>query len=174
MFRLGARIPQFPISRAVRFNSSESSARNNNQYIMSALKDKSNQQKSSLKQLDALNFKSPTQKRQSSLRKEEFQSFLNKNDLKAKPKDVAAQLRITGPKAGKMVKVINNDIDAAFRALRGIVNANNIRGDKAAQRFYIKPGKRRELKTINKNKRVFMQGFRRMMEVVKDASRRGY
>lgn len=174
MFRLGARIPQFPISQGVRFNSSKSSSRINNQYIMSALKDKSNTQKSTLKQLDALNFKRPTQKRPTSLRKEEFQSFLSQNELKAKPKDVAAQLRITGPRAGRMVRVINNDVDSAFRTLRGIVTANNIKGDKADQRFYIKPGKKQELKTINKNKRVFMQGFRRMMEVVKDASRRGY
>ncbi|ONH68890.1 hypothetical protein BON22_1607 [Cyberlindnera fabianii] len=90
------------------------------------------------------------------------------------PKEVAKNIPITGPIAGRMVKVDNGDVDRAFRHLKNVVNANNIRFDKQQQRFYKKPGKALEEKRIRRKKRMFDEGIRRLMNIVKDAKRRGY
>lgn len=156
----------------LRFNSTASSE---SQVILNALQ-RSNRRNPE-KKLDTSSLyiiNESSQRNPQVSKSEEIREFVSKQEVKINPKDVAAQLRITGPRAGKIVKVINHDIDGAFRALRSVVNSNNIKGDQIDQRFYLKPGKARELKTIRKNKREFMKGFKRLMEVVKDASRRGY
>lgn len=83
-------------------------------------------------------------------------------------------LKRTGPIAGRVVSVHKNDLNTAFKRLRGVISANNIKGEKMAQRFYKKPGKVLEEKQIRRKKRVFNEGVRRLMEVVKEAKRRGY
>ncbi|KAH3666687.1 hypothetical protein WICMUC_005504 [Wickerhamomyces mucosus] len=90
------------------------------------------------------------------------------------PKDIAQQLKRTGPIAGRTVNVVNYDLNAAFKRLRQLVNSNNIRGEKMAQRFYKKPGKILEEKRIRRKKRIFNEGVRRLMGVVNEAKRRGY
>lgn len=91
-----------------------------------------------------------------------------------KPKDDALSSRLTGVVAGRTVNVFNNDTSNAFRQLNAIMFANNIAQDKRAQRFYMKPGKVAEMKRSQKHRRDFMKGFKRLIEIVKDAKRKGY
>jgi len=178
MFNLGSRIRPVSLMRqSVRFNSTNPSDPQS-LYLLDALRSSNKlnpQKKLNTNPLDILSSKSnDTTAKNTRSTKNDFKLFLSENELKAKPKDVANQLRITGPRAGKIIKVVNNDINGAFNALNGVVRSNNIRQDKRAQQFYIKPGKQRELKAIQRNKREFMKGFKRLMNIVKDASRKGY
>ncbi|KAH3672148.1 hypothetical protein WICPIJ_010117 [Wickerhamomyces pijperi] len=90
------------------------------------------------------------------------------------PRVKGLELPLTGPIAGRMVKIHNFDLNTAFKKLRGVISANNIKGEKMAQRFYKKPGKVLEEKQIRRKKRVFNEGVRRLMQVVVEAKRRGY
>ncbi|CCH47127.1 37S ribosomal protein MRP21, mitochondrial [Wickerhamomyces ciferrii] len=182
MFRLGCRsIQSTSVLSSIRFNSTAAPTNPKSKYLLDALKKVSKSQNSiqdeSRKTFDVLSLRTDSKEnplnRDQKLSKERFE-FLSRTDLKAKPKDVAKQLRITNPTAGKIYNVVNNDINGAFRALQSNLNANKVKQDKINQRFHIKPGKAREAKTIRRNKVVFMNGFRRLMNVVRDAKRRGY
>ena len=89
-------------------------------------------------------------------------------------REEAASLKNYSIKTGRTVDVNNGDTATAFRLLNSIVNANNIPGDKRSQRFYIKPGKKAEMKRSQRHRREFMKGFKRLMDIVKDAKRKGY
>lgn len=90
------------------------------------------------------------------------------------PRDDALSSRLTGVSAGRTVDVFNNDTSSAFRQLNSIMFANKIPQDSRNQRFYMKPGKVAELKRSQKHRRDFMKGFKRLIEIVKDAKRKGY
>lgn len=90
------------------------------------------------------------------------------------PRDDALSSRLTGVTAGRTVDVYNNDSASAFRQLNSIMFANKIPQDSRNQRFYMKPGKVAELKRSQKHRRDFMKGFKRLIEIVKDAKRKGY
>ncbi|QLQ79090.1 hypothetical protein HG537_0B04380 [Torulaspora globosa] len=90
------------------------------------------------------------------------------------PRDDALSSRLTGVSAGRTVDVFNNDTANAFRQLNSIMFANKIPQDSRNQRFYMKPGKVAELKRSQKHRREFMKGFKRLIEIVKDAKRKGY
>ncbi|QLL31577.1 hypothetical protein HG536_0B04410 [Torulaspora globosa] len=90
------------------------------------------------------------------------------------PRDDALSSRLTGVAAGRTVDVFNNDTASAFRQLNSIMFANRIPQDSRNQRFYMKPGKVAELKRSQKHRRDFMKGFKRLIEIVKDAKRKGY
>ncbi|AQZ14827.1 MRP21 (YBL090W) [Zygosaccharomyces parabailii] len=90
------------------------------------------------------------------------------------PKDDALSSRLTGVVAGRTVDVYNNDTAAACRQLNSLMFANKIPQDKRAQRFYMKPGKVAENKRSQRHRKDFMKGFKRLIEVVKDAKRKGY
>jgi small subunit ribosomal protein MRP21 len=104
----------------------------------------------------------------------ESKRLLNATDMKMNPKDVAKHIPITGPIAGRMVAVNPGNIDGAFRNLKFLVNSNNVKTDKNAQRFYKKPGKVLEEKAIRRKKKLFDAGVRRLIDIVKEAKRRGY
>lgn len=89
-------------------------------------------------------------------------------------KQYAKMIPITGPISGRMTRVTGGNIDGAFRSLRYIVSSNSIRTDKNAQRFYKKPGKVAEEKTMRRKRKMFDAGIRRLIDIVKDAKRRGY
>lgn len=89
-------------------------------------------------------------------------------------KATAESLKLTGPLAGCVVSVHKGDINRAYRQLKGVVNANNIRGEAMMQRFHMKPGKVLEMKRIKRKKKTFDEGIRRLMDLVKEAKRRGY
>lgn len=89
-------------------------------------------------------------------------------------KSTAERLKVTGPLAGRIVTVRNGDINTAYRNIKFIINSNNIRGESMAQRFHMKPGKKLELKRIRRKKKMFNEGIRRLMDLVKEAKRRGY
>lgn len=174
MLRLGSRLNIGSVSfirQGFRFNHT---ANDQQQQVLKALKSKNRLNPDKKLNTTPYNLVNSTVPSAEAQPKAEFKSFVEASELRANPKDVANQLRVTGPRAGRIVKIINHDVDGAFRALQSVVRTNNIRGDLNDQRFYLKPGKARELKSIRKNKKEFMKSFRRMMQVVKDASRRGY
>lgn len=90
------------------------------------------------------------------------------------PKDDALSSRLTGVIAGRTVDVFNNDTSNAFRQLNSIMFSNKIPQDSRNQRFYMKPGKVAELKKSQRHRRDFMKGFKRLIDIVKDAKRKGY
>lgn len=79
-----------------------------------------------------------------------------------------------GPLAGRTVDVINGDTNTAFRRLDAILTSNGVWKDRRDQRFHMKPGKKKELKRSQHHRKKFMKGFKRLMDVVKDANRKGY
>ncbi|SCU97638.1 LADA_0H07316g1_1 [Lachancea dasiensis] len=92
----------------------------------------------------------------------------------ASPKEDALTSRLTGVRAGRTVDVYNGDTAGAFRQLNSVVFANRIAQDKRNQRFHVKRGKAKEMRASQKHRREFMKGFKRLIEVVKDAKRKGY
>ena len=99
---------------------------------------------------------------------------LSASDARGSPKAYARTVAIKGPIAGRIVSVPQGNIDSAFRSLKYLVNSNNIRLDKNAQRFYKKPSKVLEEKRMRRKNKLFDQGIRRLVDIVKDAKRRGY
>ncbi|GCE97172.1 hypothetical protein ZYGM_004235 [Zygosaccharomyces mellis] len=90
------------------------------------------------------------------------------------PKDDALSSRLTGVAAGRTVDVYNNDTASACRQLNSVMFANRIPQMKKAQRFYLKPGKVAEIKRSQRHRKDFMKGFKRLIEIIKDAKRKGY
>lgn len=90
------------------------------------------------------------------------------------PREDAVNSRLTGIQAGRTVDVFSGNTLAAFQRLDSIVRSNGIARDKRQQRFYLKPGKAREMRRSQKHRRDFMKSFKHMIEVVKDAKRKGY
>ncbi|XDT25940.1 Ribosomal protein S21 [Nakaseomyces glabratus] len=81
---------------------------------------------------------------------------------------------IRGVQAGRTVGVINGDTATAVRRLTTKLIANGVPMDKRKQRFHMKPGKAAELKRSQRHRRDFKKGFKRLIEIVKDARRKGY
>ncbi|SCV01491.1 LANO_0F12024g1_1 [Lachancea nothofagi CBS 11611] len=92
----------------------------------------------------------------------------------ASPKEDALTSRLTGVRAGRTVDVYNGDTAGAFRQLNSVVFANRIAHDKRNQRYHVKRGKAKEMRSSQRHRREFMKGFKRLIEVVKDAKRKGY
>ena len=76
--------------------------------------------------------------------------------------------------SGQSIIVNKNNPAESFKRLNRIMFENNIPGDKRSQRFYMKPGKVAELKRSQRHRKEFMMGFKRLIEIVKDAKRKGY
>lgn len=96
------------------------------------------------------------------------------SNYQLQPRENAMATRLTGVTAGRTIDVYNGDTSAAFRQLNSMVAANSIAQDRRSQRFYMKPGKVAEMKKSLRHRREFMMGFQRLMELVKDAKRKGY
>ncbi|QEU62818.1 Mrp21 [Kluyveromyces lactis] len=90
------------------------------------------------------------------------------------PREDALSSKLTGIQAGRTIDVFSGNTMAAFQRLGSIVRSNSIQKDKRAQRFYLKPGKARELRKSQKHRKEFMKSFKNLIEVVKDAKRKGY
>ncbi|CAI1801663.1 hypothetical protein SEUBUCD646_0B00360 [Saccharomyces eubayanus] len=82
-----------------------------------------------------------------------------------------AQMRFN---SGKSIIVNKNNPAESFKRLNRVMFENNIPGDKKSQRFYMKPGKVAELKKSQRHRKEFMMGFKRLIDIVKDAKRKGY
>ncbi|CAI4054746.1 hypothetical protein SKDZ_02G0190 [Saccharomyces kudriavzevii ZP591] len=82
-----------------------------------------------------------------------------------------AQMRFN---SGKSIIMNKNNPAESFKRLNRIMFENNIPGDKRSQRFYMKPGKVAEMKRSQRHRKEFMMGFKRLIEIVKDAKRKGY
>ncbi len=90
------------------------------------------------------------------------------------PREAALHSKLTGIQAGRTVDVFTGNTAAAFQRLGAVVRANGIMRDKRSQRFYLKPGKAREMRRSRKHRKEFMKSFKHLIEVVKDAKRKGY
>lgn len=104
-------------------------------------------------------------------------SEINQDHASILPEQIreeAASLKNFNIKTGRTVDVNNSDTNSACRRLGSIVFANQIAIDRRNQRFHMKPGKRAELKRSQRHRRDFMKGFKRLIDVVKDAKRKGY
>ncbi|KAF5100681.1 hypothetical protein DV451_002444 [Geotrichum candidum] len=81
----------------------------------------------------------------------------------------------TGVKAGRSVPVTGAlDLNRALRNLNSMNNTNRVRQTAMAQTKYEKPGKRKQRLRIQRSKRRFDMGIRRLFEMVADARRKGY
>ncbi|KAF5102639.1 hypothetical protein D0Z03_000384 [Geotrichum reessii] len=81
----------------------------------------------------------------------------------------------TGVKAGRSVVVSGSlDLNRALRNLNNINSTNRVRQTAMAQTKYEKPGKRKQRLRIQRSKRRFDMGIRRLFEMVADARRKGY
>lgn len=95
-------------------------------------------------------------------------------NLMLSPKEDSLGSKLTGITAGRSVSVFNGNTMLAFQRLNSIIRSNQISRDKRNQRFYLKPGKAKEMRRSQKHRREFMKGFKRLIDVVKDAKRKGY
>ncbi|CCF60555.1 hypothetical protein KAFR_0K02010 [Kazachstania africana CBS 2517] len=110
--------------------------------------------------------------RYSSLEKETKKNdFSNMNE---QIRERVSSFRNFGVKTGRTVEVFNSDTATACRRLNTIMNGNQIAQDRRKQRFYMKPGKKAELKRAERHRRDFMKGFKQLIDIVKDAKRKGY
>lgn len=90
------------------------------------------------------------------------------------PREDAMSSKLTGVQAGRTIDVFSGNTMAAFQRLGSVVRSNSIFKDKRAQRFHLKPGKARELRKSLKHRKEFMKSFKNLIDVVKDAKRKGY
>ncbi|ODV93181.1 hypothetical protein PACTADRAFT_51800 [Pachysolen tannophilus NRRL Y-2460] len=95
-------------------------------------------------------------------------------DLKNSPKMIASETPITGVLAGRTVDVRSGNVSGALASLNRLLKINNIQKTLIKQRFYMKPGKVQAQIRVDSRKRRFDKGFRRLLNVVKEAKRRGY
>ena len=96
------------------------------------------------------------------------------NILPEQIREDASSLKNFTIKTGRTVDVNNFDTNTACRRLNTIVFSNQIAIERRKQKFYMKPGKRAELKRSQRHRKDFMKGFKRLMEIVKDAKRKGF
>lgn len=96
------------------------------------------------------------------------------NILPEQIREEAASLMNYSTRSGRTITVNNGDTATACRRLGTLVFANQIAIDRRKQRFHMKPGKKAEQKRSMRHRKDFMKGFKRLMEVVKDAKRKGY
>lgn len=107
------------------------------------------------------------------LRNVGIQSMLG-GEFQADPREMANKLKYTGPTAGRLVRVTHNNIAAAQRQLNTLVNVNKIKSTYYDQRFHIKPCKVKLAKRIANSKKHFNQEFKKLMNNIWAAKRRGY
>ncbi|CCE65200.1 hypothetical protein TPHA_0K00660 [Tetrapisispora phaffii CBS 4417] len=99
---------------------------------------------------------------------------LLKSSFQLQPKDDALSARMVGVQAGRTVDIFNGNTQNGLRQLSSLVYTNNIPQDRKDQMFYKKPGKVAERKRSLRHRKEFKKGFQRLIEIVKDAKRKGY
>ncbi|AAS54207.2 AGL284Cp [Eremothecium gossypii ATCC 10895] len=90
------------------------------------------------------------------------------------PREDAFRSRLTGVRAGRTVSVFNGNTSQALQRQNMLLRSARIAQDRREQRFYLKPGKVKEQQRSRKHRREFMRAFKGLIEVVKDAKRKGY
>ncbi|CCD22304.1 mitochondrial 37S ribosomal protein bS21m NDAI_0A01460 [Naumovozyma dairenensis CBS 421] len=96
------------------------------------------------------------------------------NLMRLNPREAAMGSKLIDTYAGRVIDVRNGNTIAGMRSLNSLIFSNEINKDRRKQQFYMKPGKAAELKKSLRHRKVFMLAFKRMMDVVKDAKRKGY
>lgn len=90
------------------------------------------------------------------------------------PKDVARNINIMGPAAGRSVDVRSQNVSAAIKKCFLNLKQNNFRQQLMDQKRYIRPAKFRKEKKRRWWRRHFALKFSDLMEQIVDAKRRGY
>jgi small subunit ribosomal protein MRP21 len=90
------------------------------------------------------------------------------------PRDVAKNIRIQGPMAGRVVDVNYGNLNRALVNMRHVISQNKIRPLQKLQSRYVRPAKLRKQMKREWWRRKFSAGFKDLMSQVTDARRRGY
>lgn len=90
------------------------------------------------------------------------------------PRDVAKNIRVNGPLAGRTVDTSAGGVSYAVGGINSIIRNNKIRYLQRIQSRYIPPGKYKNQLKREWWRRRFFQGFKGLMAQVNDARRRGY
>lgn len=99
---------------------------------------------------------------------------VSSEDLQLREEALDSTATVRGVQAGRTVVVHNGDTSTALRRLTRKLVSNGVPMDRRNQRFHMKPGKVAELKRSQRHRRDFKKGFKRLIEIVKDAKRKGY
>lgn len=99
---------------------------------------------------------------------------INSEDLQLREEALDSTATVRGVQAGRTVVVHNGDTNTALRRLTRKLVSNGVPMDRRNQRFHMKPGKVAEMKRSQRHRRDFKKGFKRLIEIVKDAKRKGY
>lgn len=70
--------------------------------------------------------------------------------------------------------VIDGNIGQALKQLNNLVRSNNVAQERRKQRFYLRPSKAKAELRMERNKRRFGKGFKRLLQIVNEAKRKGY
>ena len=90
------------------------------------------------------------------------------------PKDTANLINVQLPMAGRCTEVRKNNLGEAIQKLNRIGGENKIRYLKKQQARFTRPAKLAKQKRREWWRRRFSDGFKELMDQVRDAKRRGY
>ncbi|ODV65333.1 hypothetical protein HYPBUDRAFT_154114 [Hyphopichia burtonii NRRL Y-1933] len=90
------------------------------------------------------------------------------------PREVAKDIRLRGPLAGRAVNVVGNNVLRASSQLKSLIRDNKIRQLHRSQLRFTTPAKFRKQKKREWWRTRFAEGFKDIMTQVQDARRRGY
>lgn len=86
-----------------------------------------------------------------------------------------AALMSAGKGAALSVNVKDADsLPIAIKRLDGMIRRNSIIGDLRAQEFHIRKGKKKRMIRAKRHRKLFKEGFKYLLNMVKDAKRKGY
>lgn len=95
-------------------------------------------------------------------------------DVIPHPRDVARNIKIQGPSAGRVADVNNGQLTRAIAQINRTVKANKIRYLQKIQARHIPRGKLKKQKKREWWRKKFSEGYKDLMAQVANARRRGY
>lgn len=95
-------------------------------------------------------------------------------DVTPHPRDVAKNIKIQGPMAGRVIDVHYGQVTKAVFGMNRIISQNKIRYLQKIQSRHIPKAKLKKQQRREWWRRKFSEGFKDLMAQVNDARRRGY
>ncbi|OLL21945.1 37S ribosomal protein mrp21, mitochondrial [Neolecta irregularis DAH-3] len=78
-----------------------------------------------------------------------------------------------GPYAGRSVAIDRGDLSFAFRKLHHILKNNNVRQQFRRQKYYEKPSVKAKRLRSERHRKMFKEGVKRLVNIVRDMKRKG-
>ncbi|EGV65248.1 hypothetical protein PSN45_002607 [Yamadazyma tenuis] len=103
-----------------------------------------------------------------------YDSFGLTDASQVHPRDIAKNIRITGPSAGKTLDINNGALWRGLGAMNSILKNNKVKYLVKIQKRHIRKAKYRKQKKREWWRQRFSQGFGELLAKVNDAKRRGY